>query len=192
MTRNFYSKLVSKQHLVYVAHMGDVISLLAPTPDESENIFLNLVDSISYYAIFLMDPDGKILSWNRGAEKLKGYSADEIIGRNFSTFYTDEDLKRNHPTNELQLALKHSKYEATANDEFDANLILLDLMMPVMDGFEFCRQKLFHPKFKNVPLVVMSADGNVKTKKDLTQAQAYIKKPLDIFVLLDTVRKYAQ
>ncbi|HTJ95742.1 MAG TPA: PAS domain S-box protein, partial [Pararobbsia sp.] len=55
------------------------------------------VATIEDYAIFMLDPDGNVLSWNRGAEKIKGYRAEEIIGRHFSIFYGTEDLAAHKP-----------------------------------------------------------------------------------------------
>ena len=70
-----------------------------------------LVDSVTDYAIFMMDLEGRVRTWNRGAERLKGYSAAEIVGQHFSVFYTPEDLARNHPANELQVTLRDGRYE---------------------------------------------------------------------------------
>lgn len=69
------------------------------------------------------------------------------------------------------------------------DLILLDLMMPVMDGFEFCVQKNHEPRWATIPTMVMSADGHVAEKKIKTGATAYIKKPLDIDDLIAHVHK---
>ena len=52
--------------------------------------FKLLVDSVRDYAIFMLDPDGKVLTWNAGAERFKGYRADEIIGHHFSVFYPED------------------------------------------------------------------------------------------------------
>src|SRR5947209_8523479 len=56
----------------------------------TEERFRLLVDGVRDYAIFLLDAEGRVSSWNRGAERLKGYAADEIIGRHFSCFYPEE------------------------------------------------------------------------------------------------------
>src|SRR4051812_6906010 len=66
-------------------------------------------------------------------------------------------------------------------------LILLDLMMPVMDGFAFREEQLKDAAIAKVPVVVMSADGNILDKRSRTQADAYLKKPVDIHELISIV-----
>src|SRR5262249_40388216 len=68
----------------------------------SEVHFRLLVEAVTDYAIFLLDPRGRISSWNRGAERLKGYRAEEIIGQHFSCFYTQEDRALDKPAYELR------------------------------------------------------------------------------------------
>ena len=70
-----------------------------------------LVDAVIDYAIFMLDPQGNILTWNAGAARIKGYTADEIIGRHFSCFYTQPDRDRNHPAHELEIAVREGRYE---------------------------------------------------------------------------------
>lgn len=69
-----------------------------------------LIEAQTDYALFLLDPDGHIITWNPGAARIKGFSADEIIGRHFSRFYTQPDIDRDHPANELEIALRDGKY----------------------------------------------------------------------------------
>jgi len=76
----------------------------------NENFRL-LVSRVKDYAIFMLDPDGNIATWNEGAERIKGYTADEIIGRNMSVFYTPEDKRRNHPVRLLAEARKKGRVE---------------------------------------------------------------------------------
>jgi len=71
-----------------------------------------LVDSVRDYAIFMMDSAGTIVSWNPGAERLKGYRADEIIGRSFSCFYVPEDIERGIPEQSLRLAAEQGRAES--------------------------------------------------------------------------------
>jgi len=70
-----------------------------------------LVESVGDYAIFVLDPDGNVLSWNAGAARLKGYVADEIIGRHFSAFYTPEDIRAEKPDRELRVAAREGRVE---------------------------------------------------------------------------------
>jgi PAS domain S-box-containing protein len=70
-----------------------------------------MIASVSDYAIFLLDPDGRVETWNAGAEQIKGYRADEIIGQHFSRFYTPEDLARGQPAMELATATAAGRYE---------------------------------------------------------------------------------
>lgn len=71
-----------------------------------------LIDSVLDYAIFQLNPDGIVSSWNPGAECIKGYKADEIIGQHFSRFYTEEDRTAEVPTRALEAARKAGKFEA--------------------------------------------------------------------------------
>jgi PAS domain S-box-containing protein len=78
---------------------------------QSEARFRLLVDSVEDYAIFMLDPQGHVASWNRGAERIKGYRADEILGRHFSAFYSPEDVRSGHPLHELAVARSEGRYE---------------------------------------------------------------------------------
>lgn len=77
----------------------------------SEELYLLLVNQVTEYAIFMMDTNGTILTWNSGAERIKGYTAHDIIGRHFSIFYSAEDQLAGKPANELAIAIRTGKYE---------------------------------------------------------------------------------
>ena len=77
----------------------------------SDENFRLLVESVQDYAIYLMDPDGTILSWNAGGRRLKGYTAEEIVGRKFSQFFTPEDRASGRPARLLQAALRDGRIE---------------------------------------------------------------------------------
>jgi len=81
-----------------------------PTANEQARHRL-LIDSVSDYAIFMLDPDGIIQSWNTGAERMKGYRADEVVGSHFSRFYTAEALARGWPAHELRTAREVGRFE---------------------------------------------------------------------------------
>jgi PAS domain S-box-containing protein len=74
--------------------------------------FKLLVESIVDYAIYMLDPEGRVTSWNAGAERIKGFASDDIVGKNFSVFYTEEDRKAGTPKRALEIARKEGKYEA--------------------------------------------------------------------------------
>jgi PAS domain S-box-containing protein len=78
---------------------------------DGEDRFRLLVESVRDYAIFMLDPDGYVLTWNAGAERFKGYRAHEIIGLHFSVFYPAEALSRGLPAHELEVAAAVGSYE---------------------------------------------------------------------------------
>ena len=88
--------------------MSDLLAL-----SEEQRLRL-LISSVTDYAIYMLDIQGRVATWNPGAERFKGYSADEIIGQNFSRFYTDEDRACGEPQRALQTALNEGKYEREA------------------------------------------------------------------------------
>ena len=79
---------------------------------ESERQFRLLVDSVTDYAIYMIDPNGIVSSWNAGAQRIKGYAPHEIIGQHFSRFYTDEDRARGQPLLSLYTATQNGRFEA--------------------------------------------------------------------------------
>lgn len=69
------------------------------------------MESVKDYAILMLDPEGHIISWNAGAQQIKGYTAEEAIGRHFSLFYTPEAVATGHPQHELEIARSEGRYE---------------------------------------------------------------------------------
>ena len=79
---------------------------------ESERRFRILVEGVIDYAIYMLDPSGIIVNWNPGAQRLKGYTADEIVGQHFSKFYSKEDRRTGLPARVLETATREGRYEA--------------------------------------------------------------------------------
>jgi PAS domain S-box-containing protein len=77
----------------------------------SEEIFRLLVEGVKDYAIFMLGPDGRIVSWNEGAERIQGYEVSEVLGEHFSVFYTEEDVDRGLPGEELRVAAIEGRFE---------------------------------------------------------------------------------
>jgi PAS domain S-box-containing protein len=78
---------------------------------EIENRFRLFVEAVQDYAIFMLDPTGNIISWSLGAARIKGYEATEIIGKNFSVFYPEEDIHARKPEMELEVASREGRFE---------------------------------------------------------------------------------
>ena len=95
-----------------------------------------LIQSLTDYAIYMLDPDGIVSSWNVGAERLKGYTPDEIVGQHFSRFYSPEDVERGLPARVLAAALAEGRFEAEGwrirkdGTRFWANVVVV----PVRDA----------------------------------------------------------
>jgi len=85
-------------------------TLATGEPLQGNEAFRLLVESVKDYAIFLLDPTGRVMSWNAGAEALKGYKSDEIIGKHFSTFYPEEAVKTGWPRRELEIATAEGRF----------------------------------------------------------------------------------
>jgi PAS domain S-box-containing protein len=77
----------------------------------SEDRFRLMAEVVQDYAIFMLDPDGNVATWNTGAKRIKGYSASEIIGRHFSCFYPEKDIRADKPARELAIAVRDGRLE---------------------------------------------------------------------------------
>ena len=106
---------------------------VAPIEDADYRL---MVDAVSDYAIFMLDPDGRILSWNAGAQRLKGYAAEEVIGRSFEVFYPAEKIEQGFPKYELREAISKGRMEDQGwrlrkdGSRFWANVVITALFDP--------------------------------------------------------------
>jgi PAS domain S-box-containing protein len=104
-----------------------------PIDERAPDLYRLLVSSALDYAIFALDPSGHVLSWNIGAERIKGYAADEIIGRHFSTFYPEEAKSSGFPQYELEVAARVGRFEDEGwrirkdGSQFWANVVITAL-----------------------------------------------------------------
>jgi PAS domain S-box-containing protein len=103
---------------------------------QSEERFRLLVEAVQDYAIFMLDPDGKVSSWNAGAERIKGYKPHEILGKHFACFYPEEEVRNGKPHWELVIAAKEGRFEDEGwrvrkdGSTFWANVIITALRDP--------------------------------------------------------------
>ena len=91
--------------------MQTVMDTRAESHAPSDERFRLLVEGVTDYAIFMLDPMGHVLTWNTGAARIKGYDAQEIIGQHFSNFYPPEALHRHLPDAELRVASAEGRFE---------------------------------------------------------------------------------
>ena len=119
---------------------------------ESEQRFRLLVEGVRDYAIYLLDPDGRVSNWNAGAALIKGYSANEIVGQHFSRFYTPEDQAAGEPARALATAVREGKFEAEA-------------WRMRKDGTRFRAGVLIDPIYDETGVLV----GFAKITRDLTE-----------------------
>ncbi len=106
---------------LYASVRSDVLNQRVPTPSQKASssadeatktnvAFRLLVDAVQDYAIFILDPDGYVLTWNSGARNIKGYTREEIVGKHFSVFYPKEAVDSHWPERELALAVKEGRF----------------------------------------------------------------------------------
>jgi PAS domain S-box-containing protein len=112
---------------------------------EEDSRYRLLIDSITDYAIYMLDPEGRITSWNAGARRFKGYEAEEIIGEQFSRFYTEEDRAAGVPARALRTAAEQGRYEVEgwrvrkSGERFWAHVLIDPIRSPEGDLLGFAK-----------------------------------------------------
>ena len=125
---------------------------------ESERNFRLLVEGITDYAIFMLDPRGRVTNWNAGAERIKGYKASEIVGKHFSVFYTPEDLAIDLPRRALETAVNEKHF-------------LAEGWRVRKDGSRFFASVVIDPIYEDGKLI-----GFAKITRDITERQNAISE----------------
>jgi PAS domain S-box-containing protein len=100
-----------RERAPYAHRDRDPLSAMVRKGGEADELFRLLVASVRDYAIFLLDPTGHVATWNIGAERIKRYRADDIIGRHFSVFYPDDDVRAGKCEMELEVAARDGRFE---------------------------------------------------------------------------------
>src|SRR6266571_78611 len=85
---------------------------LGSSEASEDELFRRLVEAVTDYALYMLDPNGIVSNWNAGAQRIKGYAPSEVIGRHFSQFYTEEDRARGEPARSLEIAERVGRFEA--------------------------------------------------------------------------------
>ncbi|HEV7230029.1 MAG TPA: PAS domain S-box protein, partial [Bacteroidia bacterium] len=151
---------------------------------ESEERFRLLVENVKDYAIFMINAEGYVKSWNKGAAFMKGYTANEIIGKHISTFYTQEEIERGDPMENLRKAKEFGRYESEAwRMRKDGSLFFADVILtPVYDdagvlqGFSKITRDITERKKYEEKVLKLNQD----LEFNLTQLEA-VNKELEAF-----------
>ncbi len=156
----------------FVATEQFFFEVVVPTQSFDNNLFKLMILGVKDHAIFALDPQGYIITWNSGAQRIKGYQADEIIGSHFSIFYPEEAKLREHPQFELREALKNGSYEEEGwrirknGEHFWANVLIT---------------AIFDESGKHV--------GFAKVTRDLTERKRAIDEATYASILLHTAEE---
>ena len=138
---------------------------------KSQELFRLLVQGVTDYAIYLLSPEGNVTSWNAGAQRIKGYLPEEIIGTHFSRFYTDEDRQAGLPASALETATREGRYEKEGlrvrkdGTQFWANVVIDAIRSEDGTLFGFAKITRDITERKNAELALE------KTRQALLQAQ---------------------
>jgi PAS domain S-box-containing protein len=144
---------------------------------ESEERFRLMVSSVEDYAIFMLDPQGHVSTWNQGAQRIKGYRAEEIIGRHMSSFYTEEDIQLGKPDRALATALSVGRMEDEGwrvrkdGSKFWANVIITPLKdeAGTLRGFSKVSRDMTEKKR------VQDAISQLNTQLQTTNAELHLR-----------------
>jgi PAS domain S-box-containing protein len=152
-----------------------------------------LVESVRDYAIFALDTTGRVLSWNAGAQAIKGYTAEEIIGRHFSTFYPEVDIAAGKPAMELVVAAREGRFEEEGwrlrqdGSRFWANVVITALRNPEGELFGFTKvtrdlteRRAAHERALEDARRISSADAGNHAKTAFLAAMSHeLRTPLN-------------
>jgi PAS domain S-box-containing protein len=160
---------------------------------ESEERFRLLVSSVEDYAIFMLDPAGQVISWNEGAERIKGYKKEEIIGRNISVFYTAEGLQRGEPQHNLSRARAYGRFESEGErirkdgSVFWANVVfnaIYDTKGELV-GFAKVTRDITERRKLELQLKQFNEELEEQVKRKTTELTGVFERITDAFVALD-------
>jgi PAS domain S-box-containing protein len=147
-----------------------------------------MLASVSDYAIFMLDPEGRVVSWNPGAERIKGYSEEEIVGSHFSRFFAPEDIANGKPARELEMAANQGRFEDEAwrvrkdGSRFWANVVLTpmrDTANRLVGFVKVTRDLTEHRKLEEERLRLAKAHEAIRLRDEfLSIASHELKTPL--------------
>jgi PAS domain S-box-containing protein len=154
---------------------------------QSEERVRLMVDGVSDYAIFMLDPDGHVASWNRGAERIKGYRASEIIGKHFSVFYPPEDVANGKTERELKVAVARGQCEDEGwRVRKDGSRFLANVVITALRDRE--------GKLQGFSKITRDVTQRHEMERKLHQEQEFVRSLVecfpDLIVVLDTEGRF--
>jgi len=163
----------------------DTLQAAHQATEAAEERFELLVNSVRDYGIFLIDQTGYIQSWNIGAERIKGYTAQEAIGKHFSIFYTEADQARNHPQHELEIAIREGRYEEEGwrvrkdGSQFWSNVVITPLKNKANQFVGFAKVTRDLTERKKMDDLLKNANAMLEKRvKERTNALSHINQQL--------------
>jgi PAS domain S-box-containing protein len=168
---------------------------------QSEEKLRSMIASVRDYAFYMLDPDGRVASWNPGAERIKGYRQEEILGQPVSLFFTPEDVAQKKPARELEIAAREGHFEEEAwrvrkdGSRFWANVVVTPIRDPAnrLAGFvKITRDMTEHRKMEEERVRLAQAAEAIRLRDEfLSIASHELKTPLTALQLqLQNVREH--
>lgn len=150
---------------------------------QSNEPFRALVENIPDYAIFMLDADGRVISWNVGAERLKGYREEEILGQHFSRFYSHEDIERGRPQHGLEVASTEGRFEEQGwrlrkdGSLFWANVVITPVRGPAGDLLGFAKVTRDLTERRLTTQLLESSEARLHAFMNYSPSLMFIKDP---------------
>ncbi len=139
---------------------------------ESEENFRLMVSEVKDYAIFMLDPDGKVASWNEGAQAIMGYKPEEVVGKHFSIFYKEKELHSGKLEENLKIAKENGRYEEEGwRIRKDGSTFMASVIITALRDSQ--------DKLKGLSIVTRDITYNRMIEKDLSESQRQLQSILD-------------